>query len=347
MKFLKVLLAIYIFLCFLIAGLNYGVAPGASEETAKLIRGLWNFYENIYKTLLIITGSWLTLRISGKRSRHLRRNLLGFIISALFIHILGPLITGNPDLYFFAMPFPWSTTGLQVAVKESSFYANHLPLWGVAGISASILVYGLVTLIVFVGTLLLGRRWQCSSLCLFNGFVSETFSPAFPLIGKKQPGRVKYRGFLSFLRWFLLILSFLFFLYWGYVLLSGDYNSSLADLLSDIEVYKYLTIELLMAMFFWVVFKGRGYCYYCPLGTVLSWFSRLAGQKIKTDLSECINCGKCNEACPMGIEIRAFAREKKPVIDSLCVGCGHCVDVCPVETLEYSTAFLNFIKGRK
>jgi polyferredoxin len=344
---LKILLAVYIFLCLLIAGLNYGVAPGASEKTAELIRGLWHFYENIFKTLLIITGSWLTLRISGKRSRHLKRNLLGFIIAAFFIHILGPLLSGNPDLYFFAMPFPWSTTGLQSAVKESSFYIRHLPMWGAAGISASLLVYGLVTFLVFGGTLLWGRRWQCSSLCLFNGFISETFSPAFPLIGKRQKGKVNYLPFLLFLKWFLLILSFLFFLYWAYVLISGDYKSSPAELLANVEIYKYLTVELLMAMFFWVVFTGRGYCYYCPLGTVLSWVSRLAGQKIRTDLNECIKCGKCNKACPMGIDIQARARESVPVLDSLCVGCGHCVDICPVETLEYSTAFLEIIRSKK
>nr|WP_281389051.1 4Fe-4S dicluster-binding protein [Spirochaeta isovalerica] len=100
-------------------------------------------------------------------------------------------------------------------------------------------------------------------------------------------------------------------------------------------------------MFFWVAFTGRGYCYYCPLGTVLGWVSRLAGQRIRTDISDCIKCGKCNVSCPMGIEIKMSAEEKKDVYSSLCVGCGHCVDICPVGTLEYSTAFLGKIRRGK
>ncbi|MBB6479366.1 4Fe-4S dicluster-binding protein [Spirochaeta isovalerica] len=346
-KALKILLALYIFLCLLIAGLNYGLAPHVSEAGSRIIRSIWNIYENYFKTFLIVTGSWLTLRISGKRSRMQKRNFAGFIIAALLVHIIGPFLTGNPDLYFFAMPFPWSSTALQTLVDRSSFYTHHLPLWGLGGISASLTVYLIITIIVFTGTVLLGRRWQCSTLCLFNGFISETFSPAFPLVGKKTAPGSKLRKLFVVLKWALLVIAFIFFLFWFYILISGDYRESAADLFADIEVYKYLSVELLMAMFFWVAFTGRGYCYYCPLGTVLGWVSRLAGQRIRTDISDCIKCGKCNVSCPMGIEIKMSAEEKKDVYSSLCVGCGHCVDICPVGTLEYSTAFLGKIRRGK
>ncbi|MBN2657390.1 MAG: 4Fe-4S dicluster domain-containing protein [Spirochaetales bacterium] len=346
-RILKILLALYIFLCLLFAGLNYGVAPGASEEVAELIRNIWHFYENYFKTFLIIAGSWLTLRITGKRSRMQKRNFTGFIMAALLVHILGPVLTGNPDLYFFAMPLPWSSTALQAAVEESAFRSHHLPLWGLGGLSASLAVYILITVVIFTGTVLLGRRWQCSTLCLFNGFISETFSPAFPLLGKRSAPGKKLRKLFVVLKWALLAAALLFFLFWFYVLISGDYRESLAERLADIEVYKYLTVELLMAMFFWVAFTGRGYCYYCPLGTVLGWISRRAGQKIRTDLKNCIQCGKCDRTCPMAIEIRKYAQMKRDVVSSRCVGCGHCVDACPTGTLEYSTAFLEKIRRVK
>ncbi|MBE6067196.1 MAG: hypothetical protein E7211_05755 [Clostridium lundense] len=51
-------------------------------------------------------------------------------------------------------------------------------------------------------------------------------------------------------------------------------------------------------MFFWVAFIGRGYCYYCPLGTVLGIIGKAAGQKITTDNAKCAQCSKCNSACP-------------------------------------------------
>jgi len=53
-----------------------------------------------------------------------------------------------------------------------------------------------------------------------------------------------------------------------------------------------------MAMFFWVAFLGRGYCYYCPLGTILSFLAKAGNQQIVTNRSECIQCGRCNRVCP-------------------------------------------------
>jgi hypothetical protein len=48
--------------------------------------------------------------------------------------------------------------------------------------------------------------------------------------------------------------------------------------LETFETYKYLITELLLAMFFWIALVGRGYFYYCPLGTVLGWVGRAAGR---------------------------------------------------------------------
>jgi polyferredoxin len=96
-----------------------------------------------------------------------------------------------------------------------------------------------------------------------------------------------------------------------------------------------------MAMFFWVAFIGRGYCYYCPLGTVLSGLSRLADQRIDTARTHCVACGRCTESCPMAIDVRAAAVDGQPLRHSRCVGCGRCVDACPTKTLTYTTRFLD------
>ena len=96
----------------------------------------------------------------------------------------------------------------------------------------------------------------------------------------------------------------------------------------------------MMAMFFWVAYKGRAYCYYCPLGTILALLGRVAGQEIVTNQTKCIQCGKCNEVCPMSIDIKSNAKKGEAVKNLRCVGCGHCVDVCPSQTLDYTTRFL-------
>jgi len=193
--------------------------------------------------------------------------------------------------------------------------------------------------------LLFGRQWQCSTLCLFNGFASEVFAPTFPLIGKVKKMKKGVLNAFSVFKWVSLSLS-LFFTIWWILYLSGVGVSGNFQIISQIENYKYLSAELLMMMFFWVAFIGRGYCYYCPLGTVLSLLSKLAGQKIITDKSECIKCNRCNIACPMTIDIKTKAQIGQVVTDSRYVGCGHCVDSCPTETLGYSTKFLDWVHNK-
>ena len=124
-RLLKVILWIYIILCLIIAGLNYGYASKATPEMADLINSVWHFYENWIKTAFILIGAILTLRIVGTdRSIMRRKNLIGLFVAALVIHIAGPILFHNQELYFFAMPLPWTTTPLQLLDTQSSFYMS-------------------------------------------------------------------------------------------------------------------------------------------------------------------------------------------------------------------------------
>lgn len=347
LKILKIILWVYIILCFVIAGLNYGYASKAQPETAALIAWFWHFYENVIKTLFIIICSFLTLRIVGTSeiSSMRKRNLIGFVITALVVHIVAPLILHNKELYFFTMPPPWSTTAMQLLHAESSFYLSRVPVWGVAGITTALIFYIGFSIVVVIGTLLFGRRWQCSTLCLFNGFASEVFAPAFPLAGEPKKASPKLQKLFSCLRWIFLSLASFFTLYWILFLLGMPLGKNL-ELISKLEEYVYLCGELLIAMFFWVAFIGRGYCYYCPLGTVLGFMGKIAGQRIDTNHSKCIQCSQCNNACAMSIDISSKALVGAAMKDLSCVGCGHCVDACPTKTLAYSTKFLDMITDK-
>jgi ferredoxin-type protein NapH len=343
-RILKIILWTYIILCILIAGLNYGYGKHATVKVAEFINWFWHFYENWIKTLFIIVCSYLTIKIVGTQTRTImrKRNLIGFTVTALIVHIIVPIILHNKELYFFTMPLPWTTTPLQLVYTNSSFYQNHYPIWGALGITSALVFYVCFSILVIIGTLLLGRRWQCSTLCLFNGFASEVFAPVMPLIGKNKKVSLKAMKFLNIIRWIFIGIALFFTIWWILFLLGasvpGDFR-----VISKVESLKYLTTELLMAMFFWVAFMGRGYCYYCPLGTILSLFSRLAGQKIITNNTNCIQCSRCDKACPMSINIKDKALTGEVVKNLRCVGCGHCIDTCPTKTLSYSTNFLQTI----
>ena len=348
LKILKIILGIYIILAILIAGLNYGYARAAPQNIASLITWVWLIYENWIKAAFILIGSFLTIKIIGssKRTAMRKANLIGFIISALAVHIVIPLLVNNYDLYFFAMPFPWTTTPLQLLDTNSSLYTSTINSWGISGIQSALVFFTAISVVVFIGTLLYGRRFQCSSICLFNGFAAEVFDPAIPLIGKRKKIKPRTLRAINIIRWLFLGIALLFITYWLIHLIGITITPSISTI-SKLESYKYLVGELLLTLFFWIAFIGRGYCYYCPLGTVLSGVSRIAGQKITTNNTKCIQCNECNEICPMSIDIKSNAINGEAVQNIRCVGCGHCVDKCPTKTLEYCTRFLAFYRNKR
>jgi len=148
------------------------------------------------------------------------------------------------------------------------------------------------------------------------------------------------------LRWVFLGIALFFIAYWVLYLLGVAVTPNI-DIITKLESYKYLVGELMLSLFFWIAFIGRGYCYYCPLGTVLSGFARIAVQKINTNNTKCVQCNKCNETCPMSIDIKNKAINGKSVQDVRCVGCGHCIDECPTMNLSYSTRFTERINSKK
>ncbi len=348
LKLLKTILATYIILAILIAGINYGYARVAPPNIASIIAWVWLIYENWVKTAFIIIGSFLTIKIIGSSKRTIMRktNLIGFIIAALTVHVVTPLLVNNYDLYFFAMPLPWTTTPLQLLDPNSSLFQSTITSSGSGGILSALVFFIAISLVVLIGTLLYGRRIQCSSICLFNGFAAEVFDPAIPLVGKRRRIKPRTIRFMNILKWVFLGIALFFIAFWALYLVGITITPNI-DIITKIESYKYLVGELMLSLFFWIAFIGRGYCYYCPLGTVLSGFARIAGQKITTNNTKCIQCNKCNEACPMSIDIKGKAINSESVQDIRCVGCGHCIDECPTMNLGYATRFTEQIKSMR
>ncbi len=370
-KLLRILLWVYIGLCLLIAGLNFGYADQAPPETAALITWIWHAYENWVKTAFIVIGSLLTLAIvrgTGKKQQnrtHLRkRNLIGFTCCALAVHIALPLVLDNPDIYFYAMPLLWTTIPLQSSVPLSEFFQRHEVLWGTSGIYWALVFFWTFSALALAGTLVIGRRWFCSSLCLFNGFAAEVFDPVMPLIRTRRKKKRKKSGlnrkalaFFARFRWVYFGIALLFTGYWallafgrtdpGTAAAGSLFSQEMMHALASFETWKYLGLELMFAMFFWIAFIGRGYCLYCPVGTFFGLISRIAGQRIVTNETTCISCGACVRACPVGINVQSFAETGKPVRLMNCVGCGHCVDACPTGTLRYTTKPLEFLRAAR
>jgi ferredoxin len=62
--------------------------------------------------------------------------------------------------------------------------------------------------------------------------------------------------------------------------------------------------------------------------------------QVTSDASRCVQSGICGYNCPVGIEVREYARRGQNVTDSRCIACGECVAKCPRGTLRWGAAIL-------
>ena len=82
------------------------------------------------------------------------------------------------------------------------------------------------------------------------------------------------------------------------------------------------------------VFIQNFWCrFLCPYGALMGLVSTLSPVRIRRDAQACIDCGKCNKACPSSLPM-----DKLVQIRSLeCTSCMECVAVCPAENaLQFS-----------
>jgi ferredoxin len=85
-----------------------------------------------------------------------------------------------------------------------------------------------------------------------------------------------------------------------------------------------LRLGILIVFLILMVIASRPFCrLFCPLGAIYALTTplSLSGMAIHSDA--CIDCGKCDEVCPVGLDVR------REVGSAECIACGDCKKVCP------------------
>lgn len=123
-------------------------------------------------------------------------------------------------------------------------------------------------------------------------------------------------------------------------------NNRLADGLMEMNNYtlyhitiQYITISsLAAAVAAFVVFagmsilRGRLFCNtLCPVGGILSFFSRYSLFRISFDKEACNTCGNCERAC----KAECINSREQTVDTSRCVTCFNCISSCKKGGLQY------------
>lgn len=74
------------------------------------------------------------------------------------------------------------------------------------------------------------------------------------------------------------------------------------------------------------LFVDRPYCKYaCWLGAADGVLGMARVFAVRRNADACLNCGKCDRACQMAVEVSAL----RTIRDPHCINCGKCLDACP------------------
>ena len=103
--------------------------------------------------------------------------------------------------------------------------------------------------------------------------------------------------------------------------------------------YDFITYGYYASFLFIPLTGNRNFCrILCPLAALWGVLSVAGLYRIKANKEECIDCGKCDRVCDMGIPIARMVREKGEIRTIECMGCGRCVAVCPKHVLSFYSA---------
>lgn len=220
-------------------------------------------------------------------------------------------------------------------------------------------------------------RIYCSVICP-AGILQDIINRIFCIGKKKKKGirRFRYHKPLNWFRYPLLLLTGILAIagLTGLCLLLDPYsnfgrvsanlfrpvviwgNNVLADVLMKFDNYALfhvtistVTIAGLVAggivLFLWtglVIFRGRLFCNtICPVGALLSLFSRYSLFRISFDKEACTHCGNCEHTC----KAEAIDSQTLTVDASRCVDCFNCVSSCAKGGLQYR--FIPFFQKEK
>jgi polyferredoxin len=114
----------------------------------------------------------------------------------------------------------------------------------------------------------------------------------------------------------------------------GGFLESPFAIIADVKMlnfFRYLGIvgfTVLAVLIVFSVFIQNFWCrYLCPYGALMGIVSTASPIKIRRDEQACIDCGKCNKACPSHLLVDRLVQ----ICSVECTGCMECVAVCPAQ----------------
>jgi ferredoxin-type protein NapH len=104
-------------------------------------------------------------------------------------------------------------------------------------------------------------------------------------------------------------------------------NPSLRPLVGTLFLWK---VGLLLVLLVTMVFVWRPFCrMLCPLGAFYGLCNRVSLYQLQINRADCNNCGKCGQACPVGLPVREDPRSTE------CIRCLQCIGACHRKAISW------------
>ncbi len=261
-----------------------------------------------------------------KKTEILRRISLGFFLSASTVIIFFHSKTALFPSVDFICPFGGLET-LYKFIATGSFISK-------TTVSNLVLIGATLFLAIFLG------RIFCGWICSFGALQGAIRFVGLKIIKKKIEINPKIDKYLRLLK-YLILFIILYFTYKTGTLVIRPYDpwatyghifSGFSEIFAEFKIGFIVLVIVILASFF----IDRFFCKYaCPLGAFLGIIRIFNINTIKRDSKTCISCKKCNNVCPMNIDVM----NKDKVKSSECINCFQCINDCPTkkETLTLRT----------
>lgn len=190
-------------------------------------------------------------------------------------------------------------------------------------------------LMLFVGCIF-GRLF-CSWVCPMGGMQECLFSVNDKVPKQGRRNNIKY---IIWNVWILaVIICFIFrkkeitidFFY------MTDHGISIAEIYDYVIYYGVVFLVLIPAVLFGKRIFCHYFCWMAPfmvIGTKIRNLLHLPGIHVAFEKEKCISCRKCNQKCPMGLNVVELVKNDCD-FGMECIQCGACVDNCPKKALFY------------
>jgi len=273
----------------------------------------------------------LVRRLEPDVSQRVRR-------SFQFVFLLWNVYLGA-TFYFWVRQF--ETQSFKTSLNRPASVEGWLPIAGMMNFKYLLLTgrvpamhpAAMFLLITFVSVAFLFRKAFCSWLCPV-GTISEYLWRA---------GRKVFRRNFTLPRWIDLPLRSLKYVLVGFFVWAVSTMSAHAidgfmrspyGVITDVKMLDFFrfmgetgAIVLGVLVLASVLVQNFWCRYLCPYGALLGLASFFSPMRIRRETSACIDCGKCEKACPSHLSVDKLVTIKS----AECTGCLECVAACPAE----------------